>query len=164
MAGDSGGVLIYLEHRSGTKHRKADGLSRQTCKDCRLFPSIEKRNGGSSRKESSQKQMLLPGWVPTSCLDGTLALDRARLTQGRVAYPGMSTGSSHETPSPTVAGLNLGAAGTPDGLPAPPGINGLKGEQARLQAKRQATASYARLFVHMTGWRAGGMDGPTGLH
>ncbi|XP_067932735.1 uncharacterized protein [Watersipora subatra] len=47
--------------------------------------------------------------------------------------------TSHGTPTPTVAGLNLGAGGTLEELPAPTGKSGQKGELARLQAIRQGS-------------------------
>ena len=43
-----------LEHRAGVKHGNADGLSRQTCEDCRQCNLIEKRDGGPTRQELDQ--------------------------------------------------------------------------------------------------------------
>ena len=43
-----------LEHRAGVKHCNADGLSRQTCKDCRKCGLIERRDGGPTRRELEQ--------------------------------------------------------------------------------------------------------------
>ena len=45
-----------LEHRSGTRHENADGLSRLTREDCRQWASIEQRDGGPSRKELAREQ------------------------------------------------------------------------------------------------------------
>ncbi|XP_067940454.1 uncharacterized protein [Watersipora subatra] len=54
-----------LEHRSRTGHRNADGLSRQTCKDCRQCARTEQRKEGPSRKELTREQGLLAAaWVP----------------------------------------------------------------------------------------------------
>ena len=39
-----------LQHRPGTKHGNADGLSCQ-CEDCRQCAAIEKRDGGPTRQE-----------------------------------------------------------------------------------------------------------------
>ena len=50
-------------------------------------------------------------------------------------------GNPHETPPSTVAGLNLGAGGSPEGLSVPPGVTGLKGELARTQATGQGTVA-----------------------
>ena len=43
-----------LEHRAGVKHGNADGLSRQTCEDCRQCELIERRDGGPTRQELDQ--------------------------------------------------------------------------------------------------------------
>ena len=40
-----------LEHRAGTKHGNADGLSRRPCLECKQCASIEQRDGGPTRKE-----------------------------------------------------------------------------------------------------------------
>jgi transposase InsO family protein len=40
-----------IEHRPGSKHGNADGLSRQTCSDCKKCKSIEQRDGGPTRQE-----------------------------------------------------------------------------------------------------------------
>ena len=45
-----------LEHRAGVKHGNADGLSRQTCEDCRQCELIERRDGGSTRQELDQDE------------------------------------------------------------------------------------------------------------
>ena len=83
------------------------------------------------------KSALDQSGIPSIGLGRTPTLDRARLTLGNVTYPEVSTGSSHETPAPTVVGLNLSARGTLEGLPAPPRKSGQKGELARLQATGQ---------------------------
>ena len=36
------------------KHGNADGLSRQTCEDCRQCKLIKRRNGGATRQELDQ--------------------------------------------------------------------------------------------------------------
>ena len=45
-----------LEHRAGVKHGNADGLSRQTCEDCRQCELIERRDGGPTRQEVDQDE------------------------------------------------------------------------------------------------------------
>ena len=45
-----------LEHRAGVKHGNADGLSRQTCEDCRQCELIERRDGGPTRQELEQDE------------------------------------------------------------------------------------------------------------
>ena len=40
-----------IQHRQGTKHGNANGLSRQQCADCQKCKSIEKRDGGPTRQE-----------------------------------------------------------------------------------------------------------------
>ena len=47
-----------LEHRAGTKHGNADGLSRRECQDCKQCGRIERRDGGPIR---------FPGTGPTDC-------------------------------------------------------------------------------------------------
>ncbi|XP_067945573.1 uncharacterized protein [Watersipora subatra] len=128
-------VIAYYKHWSETRHENADGLSRQTYS--RQCASIEQRDWGPSRKELAKEQVPLAAWVPTSCLDGTSALDRARLTLDNVAYPGGLSGNPHGTPTPTVAGLNLGAGSSSEGLSAMPGVTGPKGKLARTQATGQ---------------------------
>ena len=43
-----------LEHRAGVKHGNADGLSRQSCEDCKQCGLIERRDGGPTRQELDQ--------------------------------------------------------------------------------------------------------------
>ena len=49
-----------LEHRAGLKHGNADGLSRQSCEDCRQCELIEKRGGGPTRQELDQNTESIP--------------------------------------------------------------------------------------------------------
>ena len=49
-----------LEHKAGLKHGKADGLSRQSCKDCRQCELIERRDGGPNRQELDQDTESIP--------------------------------------------------------------------------------------------------------
>ncbi|XP_067944535.1 uncharacterized protein [Watersipora subatra] len=88
-----------LKHRSGTRHENPEGLSRQTCKDCRQCASIEQRDGRPSWKELAREQEPLAA---------------------------VQTGSSHRTLTPTVARLNLNGGGNPEGLPTKPGKSGPK--------------------------------------
>ncbi|XP_067930889.1 uncharacterized protein [Watersipora subatra] len=90
-----------------------------------------------SLKELAKEQGLLATWVPTSCLNGTPALDRVGSTLDSVAYPEWPDGNPHGTPAPTVAELSLGARCFPEGLSAPPGVTGPKGELAKTQATGQ---------------------------
>ncbi|XP_067937269.1 uncharacterized protein [Watersipora subatra] len=126
-----------LEHRSGTRHKNAEGLSRQTCEDWRQCARIEQKNVGPSRKKLAREQGPLATWVLTRCMDGTPTFDRAGLTLGNVTYPEGPASNSHKTPTPIVAGLSLGARGSSERLPATPGITGPKGELAKTQANRQ---------------------------
>ena len=43
-----------LEHKAGLKHGNADGLSRQSCEDCRQCELIGRRDGGPTRQELDQ--------------------------------------------------------------------------------------------------------------
>ena len=49
-----------LEHRAGLKHGNADGLSRQSCEDCRQCELIERRDGGPTRQELDQDTESIP--------------------------------------------------------------------------------------------------------
>lgn len=44
-----------LEHRPGTKHGNADGLSRRPCIDCKQCSKIEQRDGGPCKQEIIQE-------------------------------------------------------------------------------------------------------------
>ena len=45
-----------LEHQAGVKRGNADGLSRQTCEDCRQCGLIERQDGGPTRRELYQNE------------------------------------------------------------------------------------------------------------
>ena len=47
-----------VEHRAGSKHGNADGLSRNGCVDCKQCQRIEKRDGGATRKEVEESVLL----------------------------------------------------------------------------------------------------------
>ena len=56
-----------IEHRAGPRHGNVDGLSRQTCSECKQGQRIKKRNGGPSEFEQSQDR---DGKEDSSCTLG----------------------------------------------------------------------------------------------
>jgi hypothetical protein len=68
---------FVLKHRAGVKHGNADGLSRQSCTNCKQCDRIERRDGGPSRQEITRTEgkqapnrlgtLTFPGEEPRDC-------------------------------------------------------------------------------------------------